>query len=515
MAILASLQQVMPTSVGLLSLVASLTAVYFFLLSIYRLTLHPFAKYPGPFLAKISPFHAFTHAVKGDIHIDMYNCHQKYGDIVRYRPNSILVNTSEGFKDIYGHGKNIRKSDDYSAFPDNPGAYSTHSAINKIDHGRKRRILSQGLGDNALAQVEPTIINLVGKFCSLLTGSTEAGEWSKPVDMANIANYLTFDVMSDLVFGTSYEMLDRPDKHWITTDLESGGQRAGIIFQFPLFAYLKLDRIIFPRMSTRQTRFRRSCQTMANDRMSNPASASKRDVFGNVIAAVDPETGTGFPIQELWSESILLIVAGSDTSSTVLAALSFYLAKNPAIQRRAAEEVRGKFGGAGEIRTGAALSGCVFLRACLDEAMRMSPPVGGAMWRTVQKGGARVGGEGVGEGMDVGTGTYAVMHNETYFPDPFTYNPDRWIVSEKGNPKESVERARAVFAPFSIGPRGCVGKSLAYMTMMLAAARMLYEYDLRFADPKDGEKKEYELLDAFTSIKRGPMIEFCKIKRVE
>jgi hypothetical protein len=46
---------------------------------VYRLTLHPLAKYPGPFLAKITDIHLAYHAWKGDRHLQFYRCHEKYG----------------------------------------------------------------------------------------------------------------------------------------------------------------------------------------------------------------------------------------------------------------------------------------------------------------------------------------------------------------------------------------------------------------------------------------------------
>lgn len=57
-------------------LTTSLQIGYFF---IHRLYLHPLAKYPGPFLAKFTTFYAGYHAWMGDIHIDMWRCHEKYG----------------------------------------------------------------------------------------------------------------------------------------------------------------------------------------------------------------------------------------------------------------------------------------------------------------------------------------------------------------------------------------------------------------------------------------------------
>jgi hypothetical protein len=46
---------------------------------VYRLTLHPLAKYPGPLLAKITPIRAAWVAYKGEGAIDLYELHQKYG----------------------------------------------------------------------------------------------------------------------------------------------------------------------------------------------------------------------------------------------------------------------------------------------------------------------------------------------------------------------------------------------------------------------------------------------------
>jgi hypothetical protein len=46
---------------------------------VYRLTLHPLANYPGPFLAKITDIYLAYHAYKGDRHLEFFRCHEKYG----------------------------------------------------------------------------------------------------------------------------------------------------------------------------------------------------------------------------------------------------------------------------------------------------------------------------------------------------------------------------------------------------------------------------------------------------
>lgn len=48
-------------------------------LFIYRLFFHPLAKYPGPFLAKLTDLYAVYHAWKGDLHLDVLRCHDRNG----------------------------------------------------------------------------------------------------------------------------------------------------------------------------------------------------------------------------------------------------------------------------------------------------------------------------------------------------------------------------------------------------------------------------------------------------
>jgi hypothetical protein len=54
-------------------------AVYISLVILYRLTFHPLAKYPGPFLAKFTDLYLGYHAFKGDRHLEFWRCHEKYG----------------------------------------------------------------------------------------------------------------------------------------------------------------------------------------------------------------------------------------------------------------------------------------------------------------------------------------------------------------------------------------------------------------------------------------------------
>lgn len=57
---------------------------------IYRVYFHPLAKYPGPFLAKITNFYGAYYNGIGDLHIQVEKGFKKYGPVIRQGPNKLM-----------------------------------------------------------------------------------------------------------------------------------------------------------------------------------------------------------------------------------------------------------------------------------------------------------------------------------------------------------------------------------------------------------------------------------------
>ena len=303
-----------------------------------------------------------------------------------------------------------------------------------------------------------------------------------------------------------------------------------VILQAPELTFRRLDKKLFPASIVARNKFLKFLNNMVSSRVQRTQyleTASEKtkgnkmagDIFSLFQNARDPETGKGFGIEELSGESATLIVAGSDTTSTTLAGVFYYLGQNQDIYDRVAAEVRATFADAEEIRMGPKLSSCTFLRSCVNETLRMSPPTGSALWREVCSGGANVAGHFIPAGCDVGVGIYAIHHNSKYFPEPLQFRPDRWsshgVGDDNGgeNGKQTDDQSRAgslarqAFMPFSIGTRGCIGKGLATLEIMLTMATILWKSDFRRANnlPLVGE---YPLRDHITASKQGPMLQF-------
>jgi len=179
---------------------------------------------------------------------------------------------------------------------------------------------------------------------------------------------------------------------------------------------------------------------------------------------------------------------------------------------RVSAEVRSAFNIPGDIKPGPQLSQCRLLRASIDEALRLSPSFGSALWREVESAGLRVDDLYIPPGCEVGVSIYALQHHEAYFKDRYTFDPDRWL---------DGSASRQAFMPFSRGPRSCVGKSLAMHELTLGAAHLLWRFDLEedvqrtMANPlpSDRMEKEYALYEHVTGARTGPFIKWKPAQR--
>lgn len=58
----------------------------------------------------------------------------------------------------------------------------------------------------------------------------------------------------------------------------------------------------------------------------------------------------------------------------------------------------------------------------------------------------------IGKGVRVNIPAYAIHHDEDIYPEPYTFNPDRFSVDN------SKGRHPYAFIPFGEGPRICIGR---------------------------------------------------------
>ena len=74
---------------------------------------------------------------------------------------------------------------------------------------------------------------------------------------------------------------------------------------------------------------------------------------------------------------------------------------------------------------------------------------------------------------------WSVLRDEANFHAPDQFIPERWMASEpEGQRGDRLETS----LPFSSGPRGCLGKNLAYLEMRVILAKFFWRYDVDWFD---------------------------------
>ncbi|KAI0476348.1 cytochrome P450 [Xylariaceae sp. FL0804] len=512
--------------------------LYYASLFSYRLLLHPLSRYPGPFLARLTDGYAGVFAIARRLHLVTYRDHQKYGPVMRHGPDRLVFNTVEAYRDIYKN-ENVTKSDVYVATQYSKNVFSILNVRDRAQHRVKRKLLGRAITEQAMRGFEPTMAEQIDVFLLHLRRASQSERpEERVVNMARQLKHLGYDVVGHLAFGYPLDLQTAEDNRVVATANTLGNWRLNVYMQWPRLRCLKIERF-----SGLRRRLLGLIEKMIVARLAQPKDA-RRDLFYHVADEMSAEE---IRLGNLWSEAVFFIPAGGDTTSTAMSALFFYLSRNPACYAKLAREVRTTFEQGADIRGGPRLSGCRYLRACIDEALRMSPPLPGTLWRELAPDDAEghgpwvVDGHVVPPGTKVGVNTYALHHNEAYFPDSFAYRPERWMtpMSEEEEPEAEAEEASpssssrqqrraiphhddAAFAAFSAGTRGCAGKAMAYLEASLVVARTLWYFDFEVA-PGDagkagaggrgrgrgrGRVDEYQLYDVFISAHDGPNLVF-------
>jgi cytochrome P450 len=276
---------------------------------------HPLAKYPGPFVAKLTNLYSVWHAVRGTRHWNFYELHHKYGDFVRWGPNSVSVNSVEALESIYGPKANVNKSTWYNAF----NSISIFSARDKKIHARKRRVMSHAFSEQAVRQVQPYIISAIRVWCAALgddgdgPSDKKESDWSTPKDMRIWSAYAIFDALGELLFGESFHATTSPDHRFFLDLMASNSRFINITGQMPILGRLNLSNLM---VFTRAHKERRAKQfgflrTRLQQRLAlGGDSNGRRDIIHYLQRAKDPDTGEGYSVMELMGESALLLGAG-------------------------------------------------------------------------------------------------------------------------------------------------------------------------------------------------------------
>ncbi|KAL3457963.1 cytochrome P450 [Aspergillus heterothallicus] len=441
-------------------------------LAVYRLLMNPLNKFPGFRLARIAGFaHTIHISKKMDRHLILYDAHKKWGKFVRYGPNDISVSDADVVRVALGPNAVCTKAPWYSF--EYPGC-SLVSVRDRAAHARRRRIWSPAFSDRALRGYETR----VERYNKALLRQIEALD-GKPTDMGKWFECWSFDIMGDLAFGESFSMLESQEGHWAITLLKEAQIGGGL--SIPNWA----ARLIFafPLISRGYFRFQRFCADQIDNRLRIQGKQENQDITHFLIEnylsqSHRSEAERRAELTRLHFDSKLIVVAGSDTTSSTITFLFYHIAREPVLLERLRDEIR-TLTGDGQINH-QKIQSAQLLNACIYETLRLHPAVPAGVPRKTPPEGVFVGETYVPGDTVMMVNIYAMGRDEDNFVAADTFMPERFTT------RPELVKHKDAWIPFSTGPAGCIGKNLALMEMRLMTAHLVSAFDISFAPGEDG-----------------------------
>ena len=318
----------------------------------------------------------------------------------------------------------------------------------------RRGAISPSFRAETLHRDLPTLIDAVSK---------ELNGWPsrESCDAQKLAMDLALNVALKGLFSSG---LDENSAHDLRAAL--GGVVAWITYRLghPYAGPTQLPTTINRELRNGRTQAQQIVQDLIDRRRNNPGQHV--DLLSQLMAAVDPDTGRRLSDDQLVNESLVLLFAGHETTASAAAWAMELLARHPKIQDRARAEVDQVL--RGETLQPVHLNQLRYIRAVIDETMRLYPPAWGIPrmpFKNVKMGGVKI------RRFTPTIVAIAAMHRSpTYWNNPNEFDPNRFLTKRI--------RTADAYQPFGTGPRQCIGARFATNELTATIATLIASHSI-------------------------------------
>jgi cytochrome P450 len=300
----------------------------------------------------------------------------------------------------------------------------------------------------------------------------ESGAY-KSVDLARISTYFTLDVISSIAFGQTFGFLDKDEDPF--GYLENLAQMLPAIIVFGV--YSELTRLL--GISFIKAAMPKSTDKRGLGRVMGFAAERVQERFGDKPVVRQDMLGSfikkGLGKEELESETLTQITAGSDSTASALRMALHYISTSPPVLDRVLAEIRAGIKAekiSRPVIKDSEARQLPYLQACIKESFRLAPPVTGLLAKMVPEGGVEIDVDGVKKfapgGTQIGWNSWGMMRNTKIFgPDVEVFRPERWLSADSSQAEKDRISAMndTVILAFGYGRFGCLGRGIATMEL--------------------------------------------------
>ncbi|KAJ5726764.1 benzoate 4-monooxygenase cytochrome P450 [Penicillium malachiteum] len=450
--------------------------------SIYRLYFHPLRLIPGPKLAAISHIYEFYFdvIVGGQFMFEIGRLHKQYGPIIRINPREVHILDPSFYDEIYSGG--VRKRNKDAEFLK---AYSVEgSPVATVDHDHhryRRNIVGSFFSKRSVNELSPVIEDKIQKLMERFSIANQAGS---VVRLDDAFSALASDVITQYSFGRSWDFLEDVNfRREIRHAIAETANAIHINRFFPLFARTlrMIPRSLVVKIQPGKQSvvdFMKSIYDFTAQSMQvaeNPGHEKRDSKKGTIFEkltdpTLPPEERT---FRRIHDESGVILQAGTEAIGRSLTVAAFHIAHNPSIRDKVREELRSVMPTPTSKATGAQLEQLPYLSGVIWEALRLSYGMTLRLPRCAPAEALKYEDYVLPPGTPLSMSTYLVHHDESIFPDSFSFKPERWM--EVG---PNADRLTKYMVSFTRGSRQCLGYNLSFHVLYLTISSFVRQFDM-------------------------------------
>jgi cytochrome P450 family 138 len=300
----------------------------------------------------------------------------------------------------------------------------------------------------------------------------EMASWPEGTEFASVGSFqtITLRIILRTVFGAEGRELAELEK--LLPPMTTIGQR---LVTVPFLRRNLGRRSPGARWKRMHARYRRIADKLVDDHLADPGLDERIDILAMMLRAYQADGGE-IDHAAVADELLTLLVAGHETTASVLSWTVERLRRHPEVLRRLEEEARGDEN--------------ALRLATAEEVLRVRPVIN-ATARLVMKP-FDLGEWRLPPGSRVVTGIAPLHHDERFHERAGSFNPDRFV----GRKPDTY-----AWIPFGGGVRRCIGAAFAQFEIDVVLRTLLREFELTSTDAP-GEREAFRGV-AFAPAKGG------------
>ncbi|KAK4442341.1 cytochrome P450 [Podospora aff. communis PSN243] len=496
--------------------VAGLAFLLLLIIALYRLTLHPLARVPGPKVAALSNAWLALRVRDGRMLELGKEIHKRYGPVVRVGPNEVWCDSMEAFAAVYTAGNGVEKSDFYLATKLNkpivdwrmnlhwPDTLDFLSEFDTKRYRLQRRLIGPTYQTANLKKFESAIDAVIAQAIQKLK-SLDGAE----VDLKQWMHIVAVECLGAVVLSWSPGYIRDGTDGGTSTQSYLGWRRKSVFGLFPLATKLSF----FSKGMARQFSnlwgvtfstpknfkpfftpvYQKSSKRIAAALRADKSSVkdARKDLLADLIQLhKDRPEFTETYLRRL---AVTNFGAGHETMCSALTSIMTMIGSHPGT----AEEIRNELPSDPQIISHDDALRLRYTQACIKEAQRLHPVIGMSLPRRAPVEGLSLHGYYIPPGTTVGCNPVSLHRNPHIFgPKSDDYLPDRWLDADPEMAR-AMERCNLTWGG---GARMCPGRHLAEMVLYKVVPALIKEFDVDIVAMPRHEEVKYYFMAMLTGV---------------